>query len=266
MSFQPVIPLTGYAGWTFLTRTQESQTQAFLQSAVIERDSDYFRANIAQVQSAEDLVEDRRLLEVSLTAFGLADDLDSRAFVQTVLEEGAIDPESLANRLADPRYLAFTKAFGFGDLGVPNTQLSEFPDEILGFYEARLFEEAVGTQDDSFRIGLNFAREMPALLEENETETAQWYAVLGQAALREVFDTAFGLPDAFAQVDLDQQVAELQARSEALFGSSDLSMFTEPETQEKLMQRYFLLEQLKAETSLSSGQIASMLLSGGGFA
>ncbi len=71
MSFQPVVPLSGYVGWRFLERTIDAQQEAFNTSQPIARATDYFREKIAQVRTADDLVADRQLLSVALGAFGL---------------------------------------------------------------------------------------------------------------------------------------------------------------------------------------------------
>ncbi len=163
MTFAPVIVSGGVAGWSFLTWTFESQRAAFAQDPAIRREVDYFRAEIGKVRTAEALVADRRLLRVALTAFGLEADINSRAFVQKVLEGGVLKPEALANRLADKRYSDFARAFGFGDMPVPNTALSDFADRILARSEARRFETAVGERDGTMRLALNARRELPDL-------------------------------------------------------------------------------------------------------
>ena len=115
MAFQPVVPLSGYSGWRFLSRTLESQKAAFAASSDIRAKATYFQDNIASAKSARDLVSNRRLLEVALGAYGLGEDINSKAFVEKVLSDGTLDPSALGNRLADKRYLSFSKAFGFGD-------------------------------------------------------------------------------------------------------------------------------------------------------
>lgn len=66
MTFQPVIPYGGMAGWAFLQRTQSAQQEAFDDNPVIQRDTEYFLKNIGKISTAEDLVNDRRLLSVAL--------------------------------------------------------------------------------------------------------------------------------------------------------------------------------------------------------
>ncbi len=78
MTFQPVVPLGGYAGWAFLNRTQTAQQSAFDESATIVRQTSYFEENIGNITTAEDLVNDRRLLEVALGAFGLDEDINNK--------------------------------------------------------------------------------------------------------------------------------------------------------------------------------------------
>ncbi len=84
MTYTPVLPVTGYAGWTLLNRTMAKQTAAFVKSPEIKRDEDYFRANIGKINTAADLVKDRRLLTVALGAFGLDADINNKAFIITV--------------------------------------------------------------------------------------------------------------------------------------------------------------------------------------
>ncbi len=115
--FTPLLPLSGVAGWRLLGETEALQREAHDTSVEIARDVEYFEENIASVRSADDLLADRRLLEVALTAYGLEDEIDKRAFIKLVLEGGTDDDSSFANSLSDSRWLDFAKGFGFGDAG-----------------------------------------------------------------------------------------------------------------------------------------------------
>lgn len=177
MSFQPVLPLGGLAGWGFLKRTMERQ-QAVQQAAPVQkRDEAYFREKIGKIDTAEQLVSDKRLLRIALTAFGLEADVNSKAFVQKILEGGTLKEGSLANKLADKQYQKFSAAFGFGDFSVPRTKISTFPDEILTQFRARSFEAAVGTQNNTYRLALNAERELPILAARPISDTAKWYTL-----------------------------------------------------------------------------------------
>ncbi|MEZ5684462.1 MAG: DUF1217 domain-containing protein [Paracoccaceae bacterium] len=266
MSYTPVIPLSGYAGWSFLNRTMEKQQAAFAASADIQRDETYFREKIGDVRSAEELVSDRRLLRVALGAYGLDDDIDNKYFIRKVLEEGSLDSESLANKMSDKRYLEFTIAFGFGDYDTPRTVMSDFADKLLARYEERQFEIAVGEVDDTLRLAMNAEREIPLLAAKTTSEKTKWYSIIGSDPLAAVFQTGLGLPASVGSLDVDQQVAIYQKKTEAMFGSSDPALFSDKDAVDKLVKNYLLLSQLSAGSSQSSGSVALQLLqaSGGG--
>ncbi|PTW47669.1 MULTISPECIES: DUF1217 domain-containing protein [Rhodovulum] len=454
MSFQPVLPLTGYAGWRFLERTMERQQEAFNKSQTTQKELDYFAKNIGKVTSADDLVSDYRLLKVALGAFGLQDDIGNRYFIKKVLTEGIDDDKSLANKLSDKSYYNFAKAFSFvsadasavatekdfandlslkiegaGYLAVmtPSGEvaytrnaslqrdadgrivtaegytvassrdvgllpvaaaetetgeetdtdtdeeetafsgitipdfvetvtvndkgevyghfegggqglllgrliLTNFSDEkaeealaVLGAEEAdavedvdappvdretayfvvtegsgypisgpaledgfgsfkrgeaveaqevfdtemitaafltRSFELAVGEQDEGMRLALNIDRELVTLAADDISEDAKWFSIMGSGPMRSVFDTAFGLPNSFASLDLDRQLDVYKAKAKAMFGDTSVSQFSGDEMREKLIKMYMIRSDADTGAGFSSGQIALRLLGG----
>lgn len=260
MSFQPVIPFSGFAGWSFLKRTAASQQAALQSTPSNVRDEEYFRANIAKAKKAEDLVADRRLLSVALTAFGLEGDIDNKAFIKKVLSDGTRSDTALSNRLADKRYQKLSAAFGFGDFPIPRTQLSDFADKTLALHRTKQFEAAVGSQNNTFRLGLNAERELGELARGSASDDTKWFTILGNAPLREVFQTALGLPSSFASIDLDKQLATLKARTKAQFGSSGIGQFTDPEKVQKLIRSYLARDEIAATSSAFGSSSAALQL------
>ncbi|MEX5727903.1 hypothetical protein Ga0609869_001256 [Rhodovulum iodosum] len=263
MSFQPILPLGGYAGWAFLTRTLDRQQAVFDKSPAMARDTDYFTAKIGEVDSAGALVADRRLLRVALGAFGLGDDIDSRHFIRTVLEDGSTDTAALANKLSDKRYLKLAEAFGFGPGETRRTGQPGFAERIVAAYRNQRFETAVGEQDTSLRLALNLERELSDLAARGLNDASAWFSVMGSAPLRQVFDTAFGLPDGFAALDLDDQLSGYRAKAEQRFGSAEFAQFAQPERREELVRAYLLQAQVRqVDATLSSARTALTLLGG----
>ncbi len=259
--FQPVVPTGGYAGWTFLNRTLEKQETAFSRSPEIARDIAYFEENIGSINTAGELVNDRRLLKVALGAFGLGDDINSRAFIRKILEEGTLAPDALANRLADKRYHAFSRAFGFGDLAVPANKVSDFAGRITALYRERRFEAAIGEQDENMRLALNLRRDLARIAEKGTSPDTKWYEIMGQPPLRKVFETAFGLPSSFATINIDKQLETFRERAEKAFGSSEIGQFTDPEKREELIRLFLLRADIQAgATGSTGGQTALTLL------
>lgn len=262
MSFQPVIPLTGYTGWLFLDRTADQQRATFNEGAEITRTTDSFRERIGNIQTAADLVADREVLSVALGAFGLDDDIDNSFFIRKVLEEGTIDSDSLANKLSDSSYAEFSKAFGFGSDEITRTGFPFFTDEIIDRYEAEQFEIAVGEQDNDLRLALNLGSDITDLVEDSTSDTADWFGMMGNTALRTMFETALGFSSSFGSIDLDQQLEQFQARAKATFGTDVMNELASEENQEKLIRLYLVRSEANAITASSGGSIALQLLQG----
>ncbi|WP_322867088.1 DUF1217 domain-containing protein [Aquicoccus sp. G2-2] len=262
MSFQPVIAGSGLSGWSFLNRTIVKQEAAFEASADMQRDTDYFRAKIGTIDTAEQLVSDRRLRKVALGAFGLQDDIDNIFFIRKVLDGGTIAADSLANRMSDSRYKAFSKAFGFGDFAIPRSKLSTFADEITSKYNARSFEVAVGQQDENLRLALSAKRELAGIAADDGSDDTKWFRVMGSSPLRKVFETALGLPSSFGQLELDQQLATFRDKAGRQLGNGEIGQFGDEAAVEKLVQRFLVRAQLADVQSSTAGSIALTLLQG----
>jgi len=260
MTFQPAIPLGGLAGWSFLSRTREAQQEAFAGSTGVQRNLEYFRENIGEISSAESLVNDRRLLEVALGAFGLSEDINNKFYIRKVLEEGVTDDDAFANRLADKRYAAMAEAFGF-DLTPPNTVLSTFPDDIEAAYITREFEVAVGNQDENLRLAIGLERELSALAERDLSESAAWFTIMGTPPLRTIFEGAFGLPAQTGALDIDRQLEIFRDKSLRDFGTTNPLDLIEPDRQEELIRKFLLRSEINAQASLTApGSVALSLL------
>lgn len=260
--FQPVVISSGVTGWAFLKETYDRQLGTFTKSPELKRDSDYFADKIGAVKSAEELVSDRRLLTVVLGAFGLQDDINNRFFIKKMLSEGTTADDSLANQFTDTRYKNLSAAFGFGPGEVPRNNFPGFADEIIAKYEANSFEIALGNQDETMRIALFAERMLADVVGGNGTVAAKWFSIMGQPPLRSLFETALGLPKAFGQIDIDQQLDVFQDRAKKLLGVSDPIEFTDREKLDTLITSYLARSQLTAfDGGTSSGAIALTLLS-----
>lgn len=262
MTFQPVVPLTGYPGWKLLQRTLPTQLEAFSESASVKRDTDAFKEKIGFINSAEELMEDRQLLRVALGAFGLDDDINNTYFINKVLTEGTEDDDALANKMSDKRYEALAETFGFGNAFGSRTWQPGFADKIINKYENKQFQQAVGDVNGDMRLALNLAEELSEIAAGAGSEDTKWFKVMGSNPVRKVFETALGFPSSFGAIDVDLQLEQFKQRSKAMFGTSDLQEISGEENQEKLI-RLFLVRSEAASFSpaLSSAQTALTLLS-----
>ncbi len=260
MSFSPIIPAPGLAGWAFLSRTRERQESSFVATPTVARDTAHFRARFAQVETADALVADRRLLRVALGAFGLQDDLDNRAFIRRVLEDGTTERGALANRLSDKRYLAFATAFSHLARIPETAPARDLPDRVITQFQTREFEIAVGAQDDTLRLGLSLQRELPQLVSQYRNETARWYGALANPPLRQILETTLGLPREFGTLDLDDQVTRIRSAMQRRFGTDRIDALASPELLGKVTTRFLVMSQLRQSQGMLSGAATALTL------
>jgi len=257
----PSAPIGGIAGWRFMQRTQESQQAAFVASPALDREVTYFKENISKIESVEDLLNDFTLFKVALGAFGLEDNVADKFFFKKVLEEGTETDGAFALQLTDTHYRELSEAFGFGNAGGPRIGESDFAQKITEAYEVRQFEKAVGDADDSMRLALNLEREIGGYATGAFPETVGWFEVMANAPMREVFETAFGLPTSIGTLDIDRQRELFQDANKRVFGSMSLDVFQDPENVDKLLRNFFAQEQINSGPGpLTKGMSALTLM------
>lgn len=260
MTFQPVIAGSGLVGWQFLQRTYSGQLESFSNSPAQARDTDYFAERIPEITSAVELVSDRRLLRVALGAFGLQEDIDNRAFVLKILQDGTRDIAALANRLADGRYREFSRAFGFGPGEIVQTGRTDFARDIVARYQAQAFEIAIGRQDNAMRTALYGMRELERIATTGSQPDTMWYRVMGLPPLRNLFETALALPSGFGQIDLEQQLDVFRDRTRSLTGSAEISQFSDPAARDRLVSVYMARLQIAQSPFDATGAATALQL------
>lgn len=258
--FQPVLISSGLTGWQFLQKTYDDQLSIFSQSPQSKRDTEHFAAKIGSITSAEELVSDRQLLAVALGAFGLSDDIDNKFFIEKMLSDGTTADDALANRFTDSRYADFSAAFGLGPGETPGGLRAGFAEEIIAKFHANSFEVQTGAQDETMRIALYGERVLPDVALSDGTEASKWFTIMGQPPLRSMFETALGLPDAFGQVDIDQQLEVFKERSERVLGLSDPAELSDPKTLDRVITTYLARSQLDEFGGASSGAAIALTL------
>lgn len=256
MSFAPAIPLGGLAGLRFLERTGEAQREAHARSPEIQRNIAYFAENISKIKTAEEFVADRQLMAVALGAFGLQDEIDKKAFVKRILEEGVETSDTLGSRLNNQNYIDMTRAFRFDRNGFPLTGSPDLRDSVIAKYLEQSFEVAVGEQSEPLRLALDFKRRAGDIADRG------WYALLGDLPTRAVLETALGIPSDVAGIDVDKQKALFEERALSVFGSKDPAMLKDPAVLDRVVSRFMVLDEaLSGPSALTPGYSALTLLS-----
>lgn len=136
--------LSTFLSYRFYTQDMEKSVQRTLSNPQVQREQAYYRANIGNVRSVDDFLNDQRLYNYAMKAHGLEDMAYAKAFMRKVLESDLTDQNSFVRKMVDPRYLTFAQAFNFtGDgsvaQGVTVVQDSGDLEDTVGLYsEQRL--------------------------------------------------------------------------------------------------------------------------------
>ena len=266
MTFQPLIPISGVVGWKLLQNTFDRQFDTFSKSFEIQRNVDYFLENAAAVEDSSELVSDIRLLTVAAGAFSLSSEINKKALLRKIIDDGTESNEAIANKFNDDRFRQFSDAIGFGNVTGNRLLRSDVRQDIADRYQRLAFEEAVGGVDDNMRLALNFKRAIAEIANTGyEGDSTGWLKAMGQQPVRAVLDTAFGLPAEFVKADIDKQVETYQQKAQQVFGSKNVDVFQDPEVVDAAIRRFLALSEAKAgPTALTRGAGAVQLLAGSG--
>jgi hypothetical protein len=103
--------------YQLITRDLAKSLDRVESQPMVQRETEYYLANITKVKSIEEFVENDRLFRYAMKAHGLEDMAYAKAFMIKALEGGVADENSFANKLTDKRYAEFVKSYNFAALG-----------------------------------------------------------------------------------------------------------------------------------------------------
>ena len=164
----------------------------------------YFEANIGNVKSISDLVNNSRLFNYAMTAFGLGDKTYAKGLMTKVLEGGVTSSSALANKLNGPNIKAFAKAFDFADNGASTTASSALVSTVVNRYAENALETDQGQQNPGVQLALYFQRNAPNI--------TNIYGILADKNVLTVVQTALGISPLTAAEPIDTQAAQLKAK------------------------------------------------------
>jgi hypothetical protein len=207
----------------------------------IDVETSYYLSKVGDIQSIDDLMADKRLLNFALTAYGLDPSLEPPARIRQMLEGGIADPKSPANQLTDKAYVAFVTAFNFAEYGEATTTRTPAQLPSIDKFLRQTLEQNAGKENEGVRLALYFERKSSSL--------TNFYEILADPALAKVVRTALSLPDSFASADIDRQVKLFEEKL-------DIEDFTDPARLEKFLTRFTSLWEINNPTAPAQAQIS----------
>lgn len=232
-----------------------SATETAALRAQSEKDAKYYQDAIAGIGSVSELLSDRKAVNILLVSKGLDPAKVTGDYLKKIFKSDLSDPKSFANTESDPRFAAIAASFNFDKDGnvarlVPiGPQKRDQLLETQSNYVQQNLETQQGDANAGVRLALYFQRKAG-----NITSA---YDLLGDKALAEVFRTTYGLPDLFANMEVDRQAKVV----EKYLNLKDL---TDPAKVGKLLSRFTAMYDLKKNGPTTSPALA--ILNGSGAA
>jgi hypothetical protein len=206
----------------------------------------YYAANIGNVKSIAEFVGNYRLLSYALDAYGLGDQVYSKALITKVLEGGVANPKSLANTLSGGKWKAFAQAFDFVSKGAGSIATGDAIQTTTHDYIEQQFESDQGKGDPGVQLAIYFQRVAPTI--------TSAYGILADKNLLEVVQTIFGLPQETGSTNIDKEAKRLTQ----LLPISELK---DPVKLKKLVERFTAMYDL--DYGPQSGATSTLSVVGG---
>ncbi|GAA6176165.1 DUF1217 domain-containing protein [Sulfitobacter pacificus] len=221
--------LGSQAALRLIDATRDQQLETMRNEAANKRSEAAFRERIGSITTPQELVADFEVYSFVMKAFDLEDQIFGKAMIRKVLESDPVAPDSLLNRLTDPRFREMHLALGFTtEAGpqVPDFSNSAFLDGISDRFYNRQFINSNDEQNETVGTVLEFR--------ETGGEIASWFEVLGDEKLTSFFQVALGLPEQMSALDLDRQAAMFAEKF-------DLEDLADPAERDRLISRYMAI-------------------------
>lgn len=228
------------------TRTLPDDQMAVAREKAKE-ETNYFTTAIEKVNTVSDLLADKKLVDVMLTAKGIDTTKVTASYLKRIFASDLDNPSSFANTEKDTRFRDLAASFNFDSSGkisgAKATGIQSRVDLLVtntNFLQQSL-ELQAGEDNEGVRLALYFRRMAPGL---NNA-----YDILADPALAEVFRTAFGYPASMAQVDVSRQVALINSKI-------NLKDFQDPTKLEHFLARFTAMYDVSQEDNSASSVLA----------
>jgi hypothetical protein len=187
------------------------------------REIEYYQVNIKNIKTIDDFLKNDRIFKFAMKAYGLEDMAYAKGLFKKLLQEGVANPLSMANKMTNPLYKEFAKAFDFQAKGAKATSEASATSEAVQKYIQISLEKKEGEQFHGVQLAMYFKRKASSV-----TSTM---GLLADKALLKFVQITFNIPESASKADLDIQVRNLEKH----LNIKDLQ---DPKKVDKLIQRF----------------------------
>jgi hypothetical protein len=159
----------------------------------------YYQANIGNVTNVDDLINNTRLLNYALTAYGIDASIASATAIRKVLTSDLNDPDSFANTMTSDTYRALAAAFSFNTDGTINGSSAQSSDDVANTVYQYYDASGAGSSTQAAAFKSQYYQNAIAGISSVDD-------LLGNSHLVSYLETAFGLDPSEQSTELLRNV------------------------------------------------------------
>jgi hypothetical protein len=187
-----------------IRKNEVQYREQFRNRADVDKAIESFKKQAAKVESVDELVKDRKVLGVLLSAFGLDAEINNPGKLKAIFNSDPTDVNSFANRLKDPRFGQLAAFLDAPNKDLINLVTASKQQEVIDKFLNNEFQKDVGNQNPAVRDAFFFLGKVNGI--ENTL------SILGDLPLRTIVTSALRLPPEIARQSIDKQAALIEAK------------------------------------------------------
>jgi hypothetical protein len=178
--------------------------QQFQNRADVQKEIDNFKKQAGKIKDVDELVNDRKVLGVLLSAFGLDSEINNPGKLKAIINSDPTDVNSFANRLNDPRFGELAAFIDAPNKDLLNLVTASKQQEVIDKFLTNEFQKDVGSQNPAVRDAFFFLNKI------NSIDST--FSILGDLPLRTIVTTTLRLPPQIAQQSVEKQASLIEAK------------------------------------------------------
>ncbi|MGH7067811.1 MAG: DUF1217 domain-containing protein [Acetobacteraceae bacterium] len=202
-----------------------------------------FTTAVKSATSPAQLLANPTVMQVLLTANGLADQIPYTALATKTLLSNPSDANSLVNQLTDSRWLPVVQTYDFATKGLSVIQNPSVISTIANGYAEYTWLASLDQVTPGLSNALTFRSEASSITSVDQ--------ILGNDTMFQVVTGALGIPEQIV-------FQPLEAQQRAISSRLDISQFKDPKFVESFVQRYLIAEQANATASNTQPSLSAL--------
>ena len=135
-----------------INKNEAKLRQTFFNRQDVQKDIEPFKTKALGFEDIDDLVKDRKTLQVILTAFDLGSEINNPGKIKAILKSDVNDVNSFANRLNDTRFAELAKFVDFNGRGFKSLTTASSQQSLIDKY--LLFMSSAYSKNSSILLSI----------------------------------------------------------------------------------------------------------------